>query len=59
MGLFSKKVSHKAGQVDKSRLPRHVGKHGTVIRGVGLGKRWIFVGVGFPVEGAAVNDHAA
>ncbi|MBS1337067.1 MAG: di-trans,poly-cis-decaprenylcistransferase [Oscillospiraceae bacterium] len=24
MGLFSKKVSHKAGQVDKSRLPRHI-----------------------------------
>lgn len=24
MGLFSKKVSHKAGQVGKSRLPRHI-----------------------------------
>lgn len=24
MGLFSKKASHKAGQVDKSRLPRHI-----------------------------------
>lgn len=24
MGLFSKKVSQKAGQVDKSRLPRHI-----------------------------------
>ena len=24
MGLSSKKVSHKAGQVDKSRLPRHI-----------------------------------
>ena len=24
MGLFSKKVSHKAGQVDKNRLPRHI-----------------------------------
>lgn len=24
MGLFSKKVSHKAGQVDKSRLPCHI-----------------------------------
>lgn len=24
MGLFSKKVAHKAGQVDKSRLPRHI-----------------------------------
>ena len=24
MRLFSKKVSHKAGQVDKSRLPRHI-----------------------------------
>lgn len=24
MGLFSKRVSHKAGQVDKSRLPRHI-----------------------------------
>lgn len=24
MGLFSKKVSHRAGQVDKSRLPRHI-----------------------------------
>lgn len=24
MGLFSKKFSHKAGQVDKSRLPRHI-----------------------------------
>ncbi len=24
MGLFFKKVSHKAGQVDKSRLPRHI-----------------------------------
>lgn len=24
MGLFSKKVSHKARQVDKSRLPRHI-----------------------------------
>ena len=24
MGLFSKKVSHKAGQGDKSRLPRHI-----------------------------------
>ena len=24
MGLFSKKVSHKAGRVDKSRLPRHI-----------------------------------
>ena len=24
MGLFSKKISHKAGQVDKSRLPRHI-----------------------------------
>ena len=24
MGLFSKKVSHKEGQVDKSRLPRHI-----------------------------------
>lgn len=24
MGLFSKKVSYKAGQVDKSRLPRHI-----------------------------------
>ena len=24
MGLFSQKVSHKAGQVDKSRLPRHI-----------------------------------
>lgn len=24
MGLFSKKVSHKAGQVDRSRLPRHI-----------------------------------
>lgn len=24
MWLFSKKVSHKAGQVDKSRLPRHI-----------------------------------
>ena len=24
MGLCSKKVSHKAGQVDKSRLPRHI-----------------------------------
>ena len=24
MGLFSKKVSHKAGQVDKSRFPRHI-----------------------------------
>lgn len=24
MGLLSKKVSHKAGQVDKSRLPRHI-----------------------------------
>ena len=24
MGLFSKKVSHKAGQVHKSRLPRHI-----------------------------------
>ena len=24
MELFSKKVSHKAGQVDKSRLPRHI-----------------------------------
>ena len=24
MGLFSKKDSHKAGQVDKSRLPRHI-----------------------------------
>lgn len=24
MGLFSKKGSHKAGQVDKSRLPRHI-----------------------------------
>ena len=24
MGLFSKKVSRKAGQVDKSRLPRHI-----------------------------------
>lgn len=24
MGLFSKKASHKAGQVDQSRLPRHI-----------------------------------
>ena len=43
----------------KSRLPRHVGKHGTVVRRVGLRQRRIFVGIGFPVEGAAVNDDTA
>lgn len=37
----------------------YVGKHGTMIAGIRFGERRIFVGIGFPVEFAAVYDDAA
>ena len=37
----------------------HVGEDGAVIARIRFGERGIFVGVGFPVELAAVHDHAA
>ena len=36
-----------------------VGKHDAVIRGVGLGQRGELVGISFPVELAAVDNHTA
>ena len=40
-------------------LACNVGKYRTVIAWVGLGKCGIFVGIGFPVECAAVYDYAS
>ena len=37
----------------------HVGKHGSVVRGIGLGNGRVAVGVGFPVELAAIDDDSA
>ena len=38
--------------------PGHVGKDGSVIRGVGLGQRGVLVGIGLPVKLAAIYDDA-
>ena len=41
------------------RRTGHVGKHDTVVAGIGLGDARIAVGIGLPVEASAVHYHAA
>ena len=43
----------------KSRLTSHVSEYCPVVRWVGFGQRGELVGVGFPVELAAVNNNSA
>ena len=44
---------------DEGCCSHGVGKHDAVIRGVGLGQCGEFLGIGLPVELAAVDDYAA
>ena len=48
--------NHGTNTGNEGSRPCHVGKHGTMIRGVGLGQCGILVGICLPVKLTSVND---